>query len=45
MSIYATYREHGHGSAVLAAGDGIVSTSSVRAVAVTPRLIGYRYGG
>src|SRR5260370_6841620 len=38
MSIYATYREHGHSGAVLPASDGIASTNLVRAAAGTPRL-------
>jgi hypothetical protein len=38
--------EHGHsGGAVLPASDRIVSTNLVRAAAVTPRLVGNRYGG
>ncbi len=40
MSIYATYREHGHSGAVLPASDRIVSTNLVRAAAGTPRLAG-----
>jgi hypothetical protein len=39
MIIYATYREHGHGGAVLPASDRIVSTNLARTAAVTPRLV------
>jgi hypothetical protein len=39
MSIYRTYREHGHGGAVPPASDRIVSINLVRTAAVTPRLL------
>jgi len=40
-----SYREHDHGGAVPPASDRIVSINLVRAVAVTPQLVGYHYGG
>lgn len=41
MSIY---REHGHGGAVPPASDRIVSINLVRTAAMSPRLVGHRYG-